>query len=72
MKPFNALIIDDERLARKDLISLLRAHDNITVVGEADDVPSAATAIEKLNPDIIFLDIQMSPPMMNTPSGPSR
>jgi two-component system LytT family response regulator len=59
MKPFNALIIDDERLARKDLISLLRAHDNITVVGEADDVPSAATAIEKLNPDIIFLDIQM-------------
>jgi two-component system LytT family response regulator len=59
MKPFSALIIDDERLARKDLISLLRAHDNITVVGEADDVPSAAKAIERLNPDVIFLDIQM-------------
>ncbi len=58
-KPFKALIIDDERLARKDLISLLRIHDNITVVGEADDVPSAIQAIEKLNPDVIFLDIQM-------------
>ncbi len=58
-KPFNVLIIDDERLARKDLISLLRDHDNIVVVGEADDVPSAARAIEKLTPDVIFLDIQM-------------
>ncbi len=58
-KPFKALIIDDERLARKDLISLLSIHDNVTVIGEADDVPSASQAIEKLNPDVIFLDIQM-------------
>jgi two-component system LytT family response regulator len=58
-KPYNALVIDDERLARKDLISLLGAHDNITVVGEADDVPSAVKAIERLSPDVIFLDIQM-------------
>ena len=58
-KPHRALIVDDERLARKDLISLLRGHDNITVVGEADDVPSAVRAIGKLNPDVIFLDIQM-------------
>jgi two-component system LytT family response regulator len=58
-KPFKALIIDDERLARKDMISLLSNHDNITVVGEADDVPSAVKAIEMLNPDVIFLDIQM-------------
>jgi two-component system LytT family response regulator len=58
-KTFRALIIDDERLARKDLISLLRAHDTINVVGEADDVPSAVKAIERLSPDVIFLDIQM-------------
>ncbi|MDH4272355.1 MAG: response regulator, partial [Candidatus Aminicenantes bacterium] len=55
----SALIVDDERLARRDLMSLLKAHDQVTVVGEADDVPSAAKAIEKLNPDVIFLDIQM-------------
>jgi two-component system LytT family response regulator len=58
-KSINVLVIDDERLARKDLISLLSAYDNITVVGEADDVPSAVKAIQRLNPDVIFLDIQM-------------
>ena len=58
-KPHRALVVDDERLARKDLISLLGGHDNITVVGEADDVPSAVKAIGKLNPDVVFLDIQM-------------
>jgi two-component system LytT family response regulator len=58
-KPLNALIVDDERLARKDLISLLKPHDQVTVVGEADSVPAAVKAIQKLNPDIIFLDIQM-------------
>ena len=58
-KQFSALIVDDERLARKDLISLLTEHKNIKIVGEADDVPSAITAIEQLRPDIIFLDIQM-------------
>jgi two-component system LytT family response regulator len=58
-KPLNVLVVDDERLARKDLISLLSAYDNITVTGEADDVPSAVKAIERLNPDVIFLDIQM-------------
>lgn len=58
-KPFRVLVVDDERLARKDLISLLRAHENIDVVGEADDVPSAVRAIERLNPDAVFLDIQM-------------
>jgi len=58
-RPLNALVIDDERLARKDLISLLSAYDNISVIGEAEDVPSAVSAIERLNPDVIFLDIQM-------------
>jgi len=58
-RALNALVVDDERLARKDLISLLGAHGNITVVGEADDVPSAVKAIKRLTPDVIFLDIQM-------------
>ncbi|MGB8951466.1 MAG: LytTR family DNA-binding domain-containing protein [Candidatus Aminicenantales bacterium] len=58
-KTYNVLVIDDERLARKDLISLLSAYDQMTVIGEADDVPSAIKAIQTLNPDVIFLDIQM-------------
>jgi two-component system LytT family response regulator len=58
-KTVKALVVDDERLARKDLTSLLAAHRDIRVVGEAQDVPSALEAIERLNPDLVFLDIQM-------------
>jgi len=54
-----AVIVDDERLARKDLISLLKEQDNIEVVAEAADVPSAIKTISEFGPDIIFLDIQM-------------
>lgn len=53
------LIIDDERLARKELITLLEPHKNIEIIGEATDVDDAADKINKLNPDLIFLDIQM-------------
>jgi len=56
---YKALIVDDERLARKELRSMLAGYQNIVVAGDAEDVPSAKEAIEKLNPDVIFLDIQM-------------
>ena len=55
------LIIDDERLMRRDLRTLLEAHEDITVVGEADSVESARRSIEELQPDVIFLDVQMPP-----------
>ena len=58
-KKFTALIVDDERLSRKDLVSLLSDFPNIKIVGEADDVSTAVKAVEQLNPDVIFLDIQM-------------
>lgn len=54
-----ALVVDDERLARKELINLLSIHDNIEVVGEALNVEDAKEKIEQLQPDVIFLDIQM-------------
>ena len=54
-----AIIVDDERLARKDLKLLLNEHDNIEVVAEAADVPSAIKTIDEYKPDVIFLDIQM-------------
>ncbi|NQT27578.1 response regulator [candidate division KSB1 bacterium] len=58
-KKFNTLIVDDERLARKDLIAMLDDHESIHVVGEAEDVSGAIEAIEQHKPDIVFLDIQM-------------
>ncbi|MFY0607941.1 MAG: response regulator transcription factor [Cyclobacteriaceae bacterium] len=53
------LIIDDERLARKELISLLEPHKKIEIVGEATDADDAFEKINQLQPDLIFLDIQM-------------
>ena len=53
------LIIDDERLARNELKKLLAAHPDIEIVGEASNAEEGIEQIEKLNPDLIFLDIQM-------------
>lgn len=53
------LIIDDEELARDRLRSLLSREPRIEILGEAGDGQSALTAIEKLKPDLIFLDVQM-------------
>jgi two-component system LytT family response regulator len=54
-----ALIIDDERLARNELRRLLRAHPEIAVVGEAANAGEAEAAVERLRPDLLFLDVQM-------------
>ncbi len=54
-----ALIVDDERLARKELMKLLEDHSAIEVVGEAQNADEAFEMIETLNPDLLFLDIQM-------------
>ncbi|HET9487106.1 MAG TPA: LytTR family transcriptional regulator DNA-binding domain-containing protein [Chryseosolibacter sp.] len=54
-----ALIVDDERLARKELMNLLEEHPMIEVVGEAVNADEAYQMINELNPDLLFLDIQM-------------
>ena len=54
-----ALIVDDERLARKELMKLLEEHPMIEVVGEAVNAEEAVQMINDLNPDLLFLDIQM-------------
>ncbi|MDH5367585.1 MAG: LytTR family transcriptional regulator DNA-binding domain-containing protein [Cyclobacteriaceae bacterium] len=54
-----ALIIDDERLARKELINLLEEHNSIEIIGEAVNVDEAYDMINRLSPDLLFLDIQM-------------
>lgn len=59
MKPLRVLIVDDTRLARRELRTLLAAWPDVECVGEADDVPAAREAIERLRPDIVLLDIQM-------------
>ncbi len=52
-------IIDDERLARDELRFLLADHPEAVVVGEADGVETAREALTRLQPDVIFLDVQL-------------
>lgn len=54
-----ALLVDDERLARQELHTLLAAHPDIEVVGEASSIAQAARLVTKLAPDIVFLDVQL-------------
>ena len=54
-----AIIIDDERLARNELKKLLSEFPEIEVIEEAANAKEGIEKIETLNPDLIFLDIQM-------------
>lgn len=54
-----AILIDDERLARAELTKLLSDFPEIEIVGEAANAAEGIDKIENLDPDLIFLDIQM-------------
>ena len=57
--PLRVLVADDEALARQRLEDLLRKESNVEIVGTAGDGDAAVAAIAKLNPDLVFLDVQM-------------
>jgi two-component system LytT family response regulator len=59
MTALRVLIVDDTRLARQELRTLLAGLPDVECIGEADDVPAAQEAIAKLRPDLVLLDIQM-------------
>jgi two-component system LytT family response regulator len=54
-----ALIVDDSKLARQELKHLLKKFDDIEILGEAENATIAIEKILDLNPDLLFLDIQM-------------
>jgi two-component system LytT family response regulator len=58
-KIWNVLVIDDEPLARQRLKRLLKVHENIVIIGEAANGEEGLKQIQDLNPDLIFLDIEM-------------
>jgi two-component system LytT family response regulator len=53
------LIVDDEPLAREGMAIALRRYQDIEIVGECPDGPSAVDAIRESQPDLVFLDIRM-------------
>jgi YesN/AraC family two-component response regulator len=54
-----ALLVDDERLARTELRRLLGHHPEIEIVGEAANAAEARKALAELEPELLFLDVQM-------------
>jgi two-component system LytT family response regulator len=57
--PYRALLVDDERLARKQLRALLAGFPEVEIIGEAAAVREALAVTQACHPDVVFLDIQM-------------
>jgi two-component system LytT family response regulator len=53
------LIVDDEPLAREAIRSLAEGDPDLEIAGEADEGEAAVDAVEALQPDLLFLDVQM-------------
>ncbi|MCD5325084.1 MULTISPECIES: LytR/AlgR family response regulator transcription factor [Pontibacillus] len=62
-KRITAVVVDDERFSREELIYLLKEHERIEIIGEADSGEDAVMKALQLQPDVLFLDIEM--PKMN-------
>jgi two-component system LytT family response regulator len=54
-----AIIVEDSRLARAELKELLKNHQEIELIAEAENVDKAYKLIKEKNPNLIFLDINM-------------
>src|ERR1700720_31809 len=54
-----AVVVDDEQLARDELGYLLGQLGGIEVIGQAGNGVEALSTIDRLHPDVVFLDVQM-------------
>lgn len=59
MNDLRAVLVDDERLAREELGYLLGQLGGVEVIGQAGDGLEAVDTIDRLQPDLVFLDVQM-------------
>ncbi len=59
MNTIRTMIVDDEPLARKRLLRLLKSHPDLEVVAECKNGDEAVDAVTMRRPDLVFLDIQM-------------
>lgn len=56
---YRTVIVEDDRLAREELVYLLRSHPNVVVVGEASSIQEALSVIQQTRPNLILLDIRL-------------
>jgi len=54
-----AVLVDDEQLARDELGFLLEQIGGVSIIGQAGNGVEALTTIDRLRPDVVFLDVQM-------------
>lgn len=59
MHSLSALIVDDEPAARRDLVEVLRAIEDVRIVAQASDAAAAGQMAKRHRPDVIFMDIQL-------------
>ncbi|UOB19493.1 LytR/AlgR family response regulator transcription factor [Abyssalbus ytuae] len=59
MMKIKAVIVEDSRLARNELKELIKEHEEIEIIGEAENVDDGFELITGTNPDLLFLDINM-------------
>ncbi len=59
MGVISTLIADDEQLARDELSFLLKDFPEIEILGTASNGPEAVRMVEQLEPELVFLDVQM-------------
>lgn len=59
MTKIKLIIVDDHRLFREGIKSLLAVTDDIEIIGEAEDGDSALKRVRELKPDVILMDINM-------------
>jgi DNA-binding NarL/FixJ family response regulator len=53
------LLVDDQPLLRTGFRMILNSSADIRVVGEAGDGHTAVTAVERLSPDVVLMDVRM-------------
>lgn len=59
MSKIRILIVDDHAILREGVRALLQANEDLEVVGEASDGQEAIAQVERLDPDVVLMDIAM-------------
>lgn len=59
--PVTVLVVDDDPLVRAGLRTILDAEPDLVVVGEADDGAEVTSLAARWRPDVVLMDVRMSP-----------
>ncbi len=58
-KPIRVMLVDDHQMVRNGLKTFLLVHDDLELVGEASNGEQALTTFERVDPDVILMDMKM-------------